>query len=144
MHLFHLSPCFCDRTSRVSRDAELVPHLGRRKLRSSTWSADISTFLGYRKAKWWLYFLEIISPTTSSQPQEVKPVLRHSADSQLRNQLDGAHLQISCARLFPHFRWVDVTHSKFILRKKNPKTVKGEKGKPHTTGVTCKLINYSK
>lgn len=56
------------------------------------------------KAEWWLDFLEIISPATSSQPQEVKPILRHSADSQLRSQLDRAHSQTARVRLFPHLR----------------------------------------
>lgn len=83
----------------------------------STWSADTGAFLGYNTAKWWLYFLEIISPT-SGQPQEVKPILWHWADSQLTNKLNRVHLQISCARLLPHFRCVGVTHSRFILRKK--------------------------
>lgn len=49
----------------------------------------MSTALGCSKAKWWLYFLEIISPATSSQTQEVKPILRHSADSQLKASSTG-------------------------------------------------------
>lgn len=84
---------------------------------SSMRSADTGAFLGYSTEKWWLDFLEIISPT-SGQPQEVKPILWHWADSQLTNKLNRVHLQISCARLFPHFRCVGVTHNRFILRKK--------------------------
>lgn len=101
---------------------------------SSTWSADTGAFLGYSTAKQWLYFLEIISPT-SGQPQEVKPILWHWADSQLTNKLDRGHLQISCAQLFPHFRCVGVTHSRFILRKKD---VKGEK-----SNLTQQVLNVN-
>lgn len=103
---------------------------------SSMWSADTGAFLGYNTAKGWLYFLEIISPT-SGQPQEVKPILWHWADSQLTNKLNRVHLQISCARLFPHFRYVGVKHSRFILRKKK-KDVKGEKG-----NLTQQVLNVN-
>lgn len=84
---------------------------------SSMRSADTGAFQGYNTAKWWLYFLEIISPT-SGQPQEVKPILWHWADSHLTNKLNRVHLQISCAQLFPHFRCAGVTHSRLIQRKK--------------------------
>lgn len=120
IHLHHpgLPPWFMQQDCTHFPRCQAGLTTGERKLAGSTWSAGTSALVGHSKANWWLHFLEIISPAPSSQPQEVKPILRHSADSQLRKKLDRAHSQISCAQLFVRFRWRDVTHSEFIWRKK--------------------------